>query len=63
MGTFFTNLENEYAFLARAQEEAKSEGGKSLYSISNILEWLDAIRIMGNEQGFKAKDLPETLDW
>lgn len=63
MGTFFTNLENEYAFLARAQEEAKSEDGKSLYSISNILEWLDAIRIMGNEQGFKAKDLPETLDW
>lgn len=63
MGTFFTNLENEYAFLARAQEEARSEDGKRLYSISNILEWLDAIRIMGNEQGFKAKDLPEIFEW
>lgn len=62
MGTFFTSLENEYAFLARAQEDAQREDGKSLYSISDILEWLDAIRIMGNEQGFTAKDLPSVTE-
>lgn len=51
-GVFSTSLENEYALMARALEDVKDEYGKYVYNKSDIYEWLDRIRIMGNEQSF-----------
>lgn len=51
-GVFSTSLENEYALMARALEAVKDEYGNYVYNKSDIYEWLDRIRIMGNEQSF-----------
>lgn len=51
-GVFSTSLENEYALLACALENVKDECGEIVYNKSDIYEWLDRIRIMGNEQSF-----------
>lgn len=51
-GVFFTSLENEYALMARAMELVCDEEGRSIYQKSDIYDWLDEIRRMGNEQGF-----------
>ena len=51
-GVFSTSLENEYALLAHALESVCDEDGNALYCKADIYEWLDRIRIMGNEQNF-----------
>ena len=51
-GVFSTSLENEYALMACALENEKDELGNYMYNKSDIYEWLDRIRIMGNEQSF-----------
>lgn len=51
-GVFSTSLENEYALMARAMEKVKDEKGEGKYQRINIYDWLDNIRIQGNEQSF-----------
>ena len=51
-GVFSTSLENEYALLASALESATDDYDQKLYSPSDIYEWLDHIRVMGNDQNF-----------
>ena len=51
-GVFSTSLEKEYALMARALESVKDESGNYVYNKSDIYEWLDRVRIMGNEQSF-----------
>ena len=48
---FSTSLTNEYAYLEFYLEHKKKDG-KYAYSRYNILQWLNCIRIMGNEQSF-----------
>lgn len=52
-GVFFTSLENEYALMARAAELICDEDEKPKYKKSDIYEWLDHIRQMGNDQSFQ----------
>lgn len=51
-GVFSTSLENEYALIACALESVSDVMGNPLYKKSDIYEWLDNIREMGNEQSF-----------
>ena len=51
-GVFSTSLENEYALLASALEFATDKNGILLYHEADIYDWLDRVRIMGNEQSF-----------
>ena len=51
-GVFHTSLENEYALLARALEAVTDENDRPIDNKRDIYEWLDNIRIMGNEQSF-----------
>lgn len=51
-GVFTTSLENEYALMASALEAVTDERDRKLYHPSDIYEWLDRIRIMGNDQNF-----------
>ena len=51
-GVFSTSLENEYALMARALESVRDEAGEPVYCRDDICEWLDRIRVMGNEQSF-----------
>lgn len=52
-GVFGTYLENEYAFMALALEKEKDEQGNPKYTKTQIYEWIDKVREMGNEQSFK----------
>ncbi len=56
MGVFSTSLENEYAILASALENAMDEEGNYRYNKSLVYDWVDDVRRMGNDQSFK---LPE----
>ena len=56
MGVFSTSIENEYALLACALENAVDQDGNLLYSKSMVYEWIDAVRKMGNEQSFLGQD-------
>lgn len=51
-GVFSTSLENEYALMARALEKVKNDTGETKYQRARIYDWLDAVRIQGNEQSF-----------
>lgn len=51
-GVFATRLENEYALLAYAYEQAKDELQRPIYKKDFIYEWLDNIRDMGLRQSF-----------
>ena len=51
-GVFQTSLENEYALLASSMENLTDENGKKLYTPQEVYEWLDHIRVMGNQQVF-----------
>lgn len=51
-GVFAISLENEYALLASALEDAVDEDGNFIYKKTMIYEWIDAIRKMGNDQTF-----------
>ena len=51
-GVFDTDLENEYALMASALENATDDNGRPLYNAADILNWLDDIRKMGLDQSF-----------
>jgi hypothetical protein len=53
MGIFETNLENEYALLARSIEQLINDDGKPRYAPTDIYNWLDSVRIMGLRQSWK----------
>ena len=52
-GVFSTYIENEYAYLTLALEKSEDEDGRSLYSRTMILQWLDNVRRMGIDLSFK----------
>lgn len=52
MGVFSTSVENEYALLANALENAVDKEGNLLYNKSMVYKWIDSVREMGNEQSF-----------
>lgn len=52
-GVFYTDMETEYALLARSVENIVDTDGKQRFKKNDIYTWLDNIRIMGNEQTFK----------
>lgn len=49
---FSTCLSNEYAYLLYYFENKKDKNGQYMYSRFEIMQWLDAVRRMGNEQSF-----------
>lgn len=51
-GIFNTSLENEYALMAAALESVTDENDRKVYHPADIYEWLDNIRIMGNDHSF-----------
>ena len=51
-GIFDTSLENEYALLARALEQAIDSDGKPIVDQDHIYGWLDHVREMGLQQSF-----------
>ena len=51
-GDFQKSLENEYALLAASVENLTDENGKKLYTPQAVYEWLNHIRVMGNQQVF-----------
>lgn len=51
-GIFNTSLENEYALMASALEAVTDDSGRKIYRPADIYEWLNNIRIMGNDQNF-----------
>lgn len=59
-GIFDVSLENEYAYMALALEEAKDKDGNCLYSKQMIYHWLDDVREMGVRQTFlTAKEIED----
>lgn len=55
MGVFRTSLYNEYSLIAKALEGMEDQNGETVYRQDKVYDWLDAIRRMGNEQGFNKK--------
>ncbi len=53
LGIFETDLENEYALMACALQQARDANGLPQYSREEIYRWIDHIRCMGLEQSFK----------
>jgi len=51
-GIFDTDLENEFALMACALENAKGPDGKNRYGPEQVYRWLDQVRQMGIEQSF-----------
>lgn len=49
---FSTSLSNEYAFLLFYLENQRDTDGKKKYTRLQVMQWLNQIRIMGNEQSF-----------
>lgn len=52
-GVFFTDLENEYALMANAVESITNSQGERIYRKSEVLDWLENIRKIGNMQSFR----------
>lgn len=52
-GVFYTDLETEYALLAHSVEQITDENGRYRFKKNDIYSWLNAIRIMGNNQTFR----------
>lgn len=53
LGIFETDLENEYALMACALQQAKDASGLDQFSREEVYRWIDHIRRMGLEQSFK----------
>lgn len=53
LGVFDTNLENEYALMVCALQQAKDGYGRARFSTEEIYRWVDHVRRMGLEQSFK----------
>lgn len=58
-GIFDTDLENEFALMACALENAKGPDGKHRYGPEQVYRWLDQIRQMGIEQSFRQTEKKE----
>ncbi|MGN0161966.1 MAG: hypothetical protein ACI4EA_00095, partial [Candidatus Ornithomonoglobus sp.] len=52
---FGTSLENEYALMVHTLEKEKDENGVHKYEHTGIYNWIDAIRMMGNEFSFNSQ--------
>lgn len=52
-GVFYTDIEMEYALLARSVERIVDENAQQRFKKMDVCTWLDNIRIMGNEQTFR----------
>lgn len=61
-GVFYTNLEMEYALLARGMECLVGADGKQRFQRTDIYNWLDHIRVMGNDQSFQEWTEPVPVD-
>ena len=55
-GVFYTDLETEYALIAKAVEQIVDDANRPRFKKADIYKWLDNIRVMGNEQTFKVPD-------
>lgn len=55
-GVFDTDLENEFALMVCALENAKDSDGNCLFAQERIYQWIDQVRQMGVQQSFM---LPE----
>jgi hypothetical protein len=51
-GVFYTDLETEYALVAKAVEQIVDDSNRPRFKKADIYTWLDNIRVMGNEQTF-----------
>jgi len=60
-GVFHTSLENEFALMGCAMEQAVNEEGCCKYQRQTVYEWLDHIREFGNQQSFR--ECNHTGDW
>lgn len=56
-GVFYTDLETEYALLARSTEELIGEDGRPRFKRSDVCTWIDHIRRMGLDQSFQPENL------
>jgi len=54
-GVFNTSLENEYALMASSLENAVDDNGRPKYNKQAVYQWLNNIRIMGNQQVFNVE--------
>lgn len=52
-GVFYTDLELEYALLARSVEKIVDENDVPRFKKNDIYTWLDNVRVMGNDQTFR----------
>lgn len=52
-GVFQTSLENEYALMSCALEQAADGAGNPRYHKQMVYDWLDRIRVHGNQQSFR----------
>lgn len=55
-GVFYTDLETEYALLARSVEQITDEDEQLRFKKADIYTWLDNIRAMGNDQTFRYQE-------
>lgn len=60
-GVFYTDLETEYALLARSVEQIVDKSEHTRFKKTDIYTWLDNIRMMGNEQTFRYQEEPNKL--
>lgn len=61
-GVFYTDLETEYALIARSVEQIIGDDDRPRFKKADIYEWLNKIRIMGLEQSFKALEFDIITD-
>lgn len=52
-GVFYTDLETEYALIARSVEQILDDNDRPRFKKADIYAWLNKIRIMGLEQSFR----------
>lgn len=55
-GIFYTDIETEYALLARSVERLSDSQDSPRFTKQDIYTWLDHIRVMGLEQSFRQPD-------
>lgn len=55
-GTFYTDIETEYALLARSVERLSDPQDNLRFTKQDIYTWLDHIRVMGLDQTFRQHD-------
>lgn len=61
-GVFYTDLETEYALIARYVEQIFGDNDRPRFKKADIYAWLNKIRIMGLEQSFRALEFDAIID-